>query len=362
MRDKICINCGCVLEEEEVFHFQGETYCEECLEALTTFCTHCGSRVNRAETVTRGHVVLCDDCYTNHYVTCERCGRVIHNEDAYYESDDDDLPYCYDCHQEIFSIHSYNYKPEPIFYGDDSRYFGVELEVDCAGEISENAKRVIRIANEPAEHLYCKHDGSLSDGFELVTHPMTLNYHLATMPWRDVLEELRHMGYRSHQTSTCGLHIHVNRDSLGSTVDEQDDTIGRILYFVEKNWVELVRFSRRTQEQLAHWAARYGYKDSPQDILDGAKGGCGRYTCVNLANRDTIEFRFFRGTLKYNSVIAALQLVNQICNVAYCLSDEEIKDVSWSTFVAGCAKPELVQYLKERRLYINEPVESEVDV
>ena len=36
--------------------------------------------------------------------------------------------------------------------------------------------------------------------------------------------------------------------------------------------------------------------------------------------------------------------------------------MSWTTFVSGCTPPELVQYLKERRLYVNEPVESEAEV
>ena len=44
-------------------------------------------------------------------------------------------------------------------------------------------------------------------------------------------------------------------------------------------------------------------------------------------------------------------------------TDEEIKDMSWTTFVAGCSHlPELVQYLKERRLYVNEPVTAEAEV
>lgn len=36
--------------------------------------------------------------------------------------------------------------------------------------------------------------------------------------------------------------------------------------------------------------------------------------------------------------------------------------MSWTTFVSGCTQSELVQYLKERRLYVNEPVESEAEV
>ena len=86
------------------------------------------------------------------------------------------------------------------------------------------------------------------------------------------------------------------------------------------------------------------------------------YTSVNLTNADTIEFRIFRGTLKYNTLIATLQLLDRICDVALFLSDDEIKAMSWTTFVSGCTAPELVQYLKERRLYVNEPVESEGEV
>ena len=83
---------------------------------------------------------------------------------------------------------------------------------------------------------------------------------------------------------------------------------------------------------------------------------------MNLQNQDTIEFRIFRGSLKYNTLIATLQLVDRICDVALYLSDEELKSMSWTTFVSGCIQPELVLYLKERRLYINEPIESEVEV
>ena len=127
---------------------------------------------------------------------------------------------------------------------------------------------------------------------------------------------------------------------------------------------ELLKFSRRTQSQLNRWASRYGYKDQPQAILDHAKKGChaGRYTCVNLTNEDTIEFRIFRGTLKYNTLIATLQLIDKICDVALFLSDEELKAMSWTTFVSGCQAPKLVQYLKERRLYVNEAVNTEEEV
>ena len=46
----------------------------------------------------------------------------------------------------------------------------------------------------------------------------------------------------------------------------------------------------------------------------------------------------------------------------FSMSDEEVKAMSWTTFVSGCTRPELVQYLKERRLYVNEPVCVEEEV
>lgn len=93
----------------------------------------------------------------------------------------------------------------------------------------------------------------------------------------------------------------------------------------------------------------------PPDVLSLKYGD-------NLTNKNTIEFRIFRGTLKCNTLIATLQLLDRICDVALFMSDEELKAMSWTTFVSGCTQPELVQYLKERRLYVNEPVESEAEV
>ena len=73
----------------------------------------------------------------------------------------------------------------------------------------------------------------------------------------------------------------------------------------------------------------------------------------------------FRGTLKYNTLIATLQIVERICDVAFYLSDDEIKNITWLEFVSGISKqnmPELIQYLKERQLYVNEIVESTEEV
>ena len=76
----------------------------------------------------------------------------------------------------------------------------------------------------------------------------------------------------------------------------------------------------------------------------------------------TIEFRLFRGTLKYNTFIATLQFVDTICDVAISMSQNELEELSWSELVKMIEYPELIQYLKERRLYINEEVTVEEDM
>ena len=369
MNEKIpCSACGEELEASEVKWLADRPLCPDCFEELTVACSRCGERIWVEDNAGDTGTYLCQDCYDQHYTTCDECGRVIHLDEAYYEDFDNDHPLCWTCYSRIqqdTGVHNYYFKPAPIFYGQGPRYFGLELEVDLGGESNKNAKVLLDIANGwEGDRLYIKHDGSLNDGFELVSHPMSLSYHLHEMPWKELLQEAKNMGYRSHQTSTCGLHIHVSREAFGETDDEQDRAIARILYFVERHWEELLKFSRRTPRQLERWAARYGFKDQPVEILDHAKKGghAGRYSCINLENSATVEFRIFRGTLKYNTLIATLQLVERVCDVALFLSDEEVKAMSWTTFVAGCQTPELVQYLKERRLYVNEPVEMEEEV
>ena len=359
-----CSHCGALIEDDEDYEeVNGEIVCTDCYEHNTTTCDRCGATIWNDDSYGDEYTTLCHHCYENHYTRCSCCDSLLHEDDAYHL---DGYDYCSECyHDEVDkdrSIHDYGYKPEPIFYGDGSRYFGIELEIDGAGKDSDNADDLLKIANADDDHIYIKGDGSLDDGMEIVTHPMSLEYH-KNYCWEELMKKAISMGYRSHQTSTCGLHIHVNRDCFGESREGQDEVISRILYFVEHHWNEMLKFSRRSEYSMNRWAARYGFEKTGREILDKAKkGNNGRYAAVNLMNYSTIEFRLFRGTLKYNTLIAALELVNEICDLAIHLSDEGIAKMSWSEFVETIEAPELIQYLKKRKLYINETIENEEDM
>jgi hypothetical protein len=362
---RVCSVCGGLLNDDNEMSFDGEIMCEGCYEVNTVVCDNCGRRIWRDNAEGDDRLTLCQHCYDECYTNCEDCGRLINlDREAIYD-DENDYPYCRECYEKLTNqaIKSYNYKPEPIFYGDSKFYFGVELEVDKGGEDSENAREILDIGNREEEHIYCKHDGSLYEGFEIVSHPLTLGYHRNNMPWREIFDKAVELEYRSHNTDSCGLHFHVGRAAFGEDEVARDAAIGRVVYFVEKHWSELVKFSRRKEANLNRWAARYAtISNTSKETYAKAKGKCmGRYVAVNLTNYETIEFRMFRGTLRYKTFIATLELVAHICKLAALMFDEDFEKMSWSDFVLTIDEnemPELIEYLKSKRLYVNEITEN----
>ena len=51
-------------------------------------------------------------------------------------------------------------------------------------------------------------------------------------------------------------------------------------------------------------------------------------------------------------------MVNHLVEVAISMSDTAVQELSWFDFLDNINEPELIQYLKERRLYVNEPVSA----
>ena len=224
---RICANCGAEHPIEDMYQAEGDWLCEDCANRLTVICDHCADRVYEENAVEDDTHTLCDHCFDEYYVRCDDCGRIIHRDRAYWDGDDN--AYCASCwdeHSEV--IHEYSYTPDLVFHGKGLRHFGVELEIDDGGTVNSNAQKLLDIANKDAENLYIKTDGSLDEGLELVTHPMTLEYHLDEMPWAEVLRKAQSMGYLSHASGTCGLHVHISRLAFGCTYEQQEAAIARL--------------------------------------------------------------------------------------------------------------------------------------
>ena len=152
-----CSICGRKFPEDALTLFAGDYFCEHCLNEETIVCADCGTRLWNDSNAGSDDHPLCQRCYDSSYTTCERCGRLLLYDDAcYLNNGDEDYPYCESCYQQLRrgGIHSYDYKPLPIFYGVGPRYFGVELEIDGAGEYDSNADKILAIGNHGEPRVY----------------------------------------------------------------------------------------------------------------------------------------------------------------------------------------------------------------
>lgn len=328
--------------------------CEDCAERYYRQCDGCGNYFDDDHiALSDAYHDICTNC-SDDWCSCSCCGEVMRVGDAVFDDDACEY-YCSDC-APTSRLHDYGYKPDPVFgttdemdgasfYEGDELTFGVELECDEGDSVSDALADIDRIT----DRCYCKHDGSLSDGYEIVTHPGTLAWHKERFPWAMVCEASVNNGFRSHDTSTCGLHVHVGRGQLGDNSCETAAKMSLITYRL-KDW--FVRFSRRGGE--SRWAKYMKpgllLRGSDAEFLRGYYDLLirDRYIAVNVRNDSTVEVRIFRGTLNPNTVLACLELVN---NLAVYARDHELEDclaVTWDELVHYEEHEELTDYCSRR--------------
>ena len=402
-----CDKCGQYCDPDDMIEYDGHAYCEDCRDDLGLVqCDECGEwyksgdlhQVNGSwrnpdlylcdgcleDALENETVFYCDDCEEYYrsrvydsYVTydgrticegcrqeyyyCEDCGE-IYPESMVVYSDEDDCYYCEDCASNHPSscVHDYGFRPRPVFHGvsgapvyGDPITIGFELEVDEGDDERNCAAEIMDYFDE--DTLYLKHDSSVT--FEIVTHPHTLLAYLEDFNLEKLCAIPSRYGFSSHNCGTCGLHMHVGRTQLGESNYDRERVISRIVLLMYRHWDSLVKFSRRREDQLSHWAQaprleflkHIRYTDDELNQLVQNYYACiGRYQALNLCNRGTIEFRLWRGTLKPDTVKATLQLTSNI--VTYCMTHtfEDVTKSKWEDIIQQESFPELAAYVAER--------------
>lgn len=343
-----------------------EYWCESCVDEDAVRCYDCDTLCEASEAAEVDGYDICPDCVEDHYCTCDRCGELHHADTSHYDELEDWDTLCESCFQYLSTqssscIHEYGYKPDPIFAARQRerdiallRKYGIELEVDYGEDRGGTAKAVTEAAQG---RIYCKRDGSLSEaGFEIVTHPATLAYHLYDFRWANIMRICKKAGYKSHDTTTCGLHIHVGREGLGDTPDARYATASKLVFLTQAISAELVKFSRRKADRLEQWARMPEVYTTPSmsedELLRVARDRVleSRYSAINLRNLSTVEFRFFRGTLKRDTLAASLQLVDNMCQYAMTHTARECMAASFVDIVNVNPTAVLVDYCQSRQL------------
>lgn len=292
-------------------------------------CSCCGK--SAMPKVTIDGVDYCKNCYQEKFTSCSRCGKVVKRGEEI--RDRNDCALCCECNKRHWVLPYHGYYPKVEFYGNNKGnsvpYMGFELEVDCGGENDKKVAKVMPLLNNEEGgkiFAYCSHDGSLQNGFEIITQPATMQYHSSISDvYNRSIQKLKAMGYASHETTTCGFHVHFNRDFFG---ENQDECIRRLIFMTEKFWNELCVFARRPERRLERYAKKVSDSMEIKEYMEKANRS-GRheyhYYAVNIANDSTIEFRMFRGTLNLNTIMATLQLVNNMAITAKNKTMDEIK-------------------------------------
>ena len=364
--------------------FNGDNLCERCTDKKTSTCDGCEEIVYNNNIREINSAFICDDCVASNYTKCRGCHALILNDRLCFCEIDDEY-YCEECFSEYFGyceecnclyltedlhnglcnecdngcpegIESYDYEPSSFTFQmtnkekttpDNKRlFFGVEVEVErnnCGdGDIEKE------VGNLPS-FCYAKEDGSLEEGFEIVSEPMSWDWlQEHKTDWNNILR-IRNRGFQSYNTTTCGLHIHMSKSAFTTL------HLYKFLKLFFENPEFILIISQRQRNALERWASLTC--DSSLVYKAKTKHGREKYVAVNTCNPGTIEIRIFRGTLAEAGFWKDFEFCKAVFDFTKVSGIKEITPVKFMDYVTENKKmfPNLYQFL-QRKLFITDAV------
>lgn len=297
-----CYNCNWESDiddfrEVAVGRRDAQLMCDSCEDSLYT-CVVCSLRFWDEDVITCDNDYFCGDCADTSLECCDECSD-------YYLSGES-------CGCRPRGIHYYSYKPSGVFfsvsgglldtnsegYQGGGLYIGAELETESIEELSDAVD-----CFRGSELFYLKDDCSLSNGFEIVSHPATVEAWRFMLPsYTDVFNNATDVGLRAWGRRSCGLHFHLSRCAFTPA------HLMRFHKFIMENADTMKKFAGRDSEDYA------SFTDDSGKASDRAKGQSqSRRNCaINYHNYHTVELRFFRPTLNPAAFLGIVEFVGAV--------------------------------------------------
>jgi len=216
---------------------------------------------------------------------------------------------CVDCCGRDYRVHNYTHRVEETLGFDRQKpksepYLGIEMEFQVD---KEKAGRLY-VGNTMFGHALMKDDGSITNGFELVSRPAGY--------WTHILKYdsfLTNLPEYIHPHKSCGMHVHISRTAftyLGA---------GKLVEFMNrkdnKDFVKLIagRGTTSYQNRDDNYDKYTPYRQAVKDKY------VGRYNFVNLNNKKTIELRIFAtpaNKLEFNIRMQFVKAMIEYCKPA----------------------------------------------
>lgn len=333
-----CSNCGKYFLRGEVEEVDEEWVCNQCINTYYFRCSDCDVLIHTEndEWHQTANGNICNNCCENSYFWCEECEINRYNDDARNGG-------CIHCNNG--PIKDYDYKPDPKFHGKGPHYYGIELEVEVKSDYDRIERAATVLDKFDDNFVYLKNDGSLRNGFEMVSQPASLEEHKKR--WAKFIDNPPD-GLLSYHTTSCGLHIHTNKyDENCEKTILSELTIGKILVFV--NSPENSAFIRKLAQRFSVDYAAIAKKS----ITDGRKSSRCKYEAVNVSPEYTIEFRLFKGNLKKETFFRAIEFVEAV--IEFCSpARHSIKDYEHlSKFIDFVKLQKITNVVDQKKVRVN---------
>jgi len=296
-----CSDCGGYHHDDNQRYIENrDDVCDDCYCESYFHCDDCGCNHHQNDYNSTCDGGVCDNCIDN-YERCEECGE----RSALNLSEGEECPNCGHCsysdsEEDYGIIYHYDYRPDFVTFGTATKkspFLGFEIEIESRNDREELAQH----CNDSFIDCYLKNDGSLNDGFEVVSMPKTLEEHRES-GYESAMKRAIELGGRSHNTETCGIHVHIDK----SAMSEAHKVRFGMFFALCKPQLEVL--ARRDSQR---WCE---YKEITRNFRDYKENEGDRYEAINWLNRPTVEVRIFKGTLKYSTFMASMELCHAVYN------------------------------------------------